>query len=339
MSEWIDFKEIKSAVSLEMVLRHYNVELRRVGPTNLRGKCPLPTHASDKSTASFTVNLAKGPRGVWVCKSHSCVAARNGKEGGNLLDLVSVMEACSVRDAALKLAAWFALTPGREPREPKREPSETEEPVQLVSKEPPQSLELVNKPLTFTLQGVDFTHPYLKSRGVDEGTARLFGSGYFGGRGTMAGRMVIPIHDGAGQVVAYAGRSLDDSEPKYKFPTGFHKSVELFNLHRVLGDAAHPHLRRVVVVEGFFDCVKVVEAGYPCVALMGNSLSETQAALLLKHFTSACILLDGDAAGRDGTAKCVSRLTRGMWVYSPPVAEGKQPDELSVEELHLLVKK
>ena len=46
--------------------------------------------------------------------------------------------------------------------------------------------------------------------------------------------MVIPIHNDRGELVAYAGRSIDDSEPKYKLPTGFHKSLELFNLDRAV---------------------------------------------------------------------------------------------------------
>jgi len=50
------------------------------------------------------------------------------------------------------------------------------------------------------------------------------------------------------------------------------------------------------VVEGFFDCVRVSAAGFPCVALVGSSMSEAQAELLVKHFNVACLLLDGDEA-------------------------------------------
>ena len=50
----------------------------------------------------------------------------------------------------------------------------------------------------------------------------------------MSGRVVIPIHNERGELVAYAGRSIDDSEPRYKLPRGFHKSVEL--LQPALGD-------------------------------------------------------------------------------------------------------
>ena len=49
----------------------------------------------------------------------------------------------------------------------------------------------------------------------------------------MSGRVVIPIHDEKGELVAYAGRAIDDSEPRYKLPAGFHKSQVVYNLQRV----------------------------------------------------------------------------------------------------------
>lgn len=50
MADWVDFKEIKATVSMEMVLEHYSIELRKVNATNLRGACPLPTHVGDTET-------------------------------------------------------------------------------------------------------------------------------------------------------------------------------------------------------------------------------------------------------------------------------------------------
>jgi DNA primase len=69
---------------------------------------------------------------------------------------------------------------------------------------------------------------------------------------------VFPIHDQEGQLVAYAGRSLDAGEPRYLFPPAFHKSQVVFNLHRAVWDSA----RCALVVEGFFDCLRVHQAGY-----------------------------------------------------------------------------
>lgn len=97
----------------------------------------------------------------------------------------------------------------------------------------------VNKPLTFQLKSVDCSHPYLSERGITKETAEYFGVGFFPGKGSMNGRIVIPIHNQHGKLVAYAGRAIDGSEPRYKLPAGFHKSLELFNLHRVTRPGGH----------------------------------------------------------------------------------------------------
>jgi len=336
MSAWVSFDEIKKAVSLEMVIDHYRMQLRRVSDTSLRGKCPLPMHGSDTSRASFTATLTKGVGGVWACQSSSCIKARGGKKGGNALDLVATMEQCSIRDAAIKLAEWFGVTAAGTPETAAKPEPES---AQLISKgksdEAGESIS--NKPLSFALQKIDHAHAYIKERGVIEETARMFGVGFFGGKGSMQGRCVIPIHNEKGELVAYAGRSIDGSEPKYKFPVGFHKSAELYNLHRAIGEANAR--RRVVIVEGFFDCLKVTAAGFPCVALMGSSLSAAQEELIVRHFNVVCILLDGDEAGEQGSLDCLARLGRRMWAYAPKMPEGKQPDTLSMEEIQALVKK
>src|ERR1700689_4213538 len=61
--DWVSFDEIKETVSLQMAIEHYGIPLRRVNATTLRGKCPLPSHRSEKSTESFTATLLKGVGG------------------------------------------------------------------------------------------------------------------------------------------------------------------------------------------------------------------------------------------------------------------------------------
>ena len=61
----------------------------------------------------------------------------------------------------------------------------------------------------------------------------------------MHDRIVIPIHNPKGELVAYAGRSIDGSEPRYKFPAGFHKSLELEQWKNP-SDAEESLLRRSV---------------------------------------------------------------------------------------------
>jgi DNA primase len=325
---FVDFRAIKQTASMEAVLNRYNVRFRRSNQHSLRGMCPLPTHTSEKSKESFGVDLTKN---IWACQSTSCATARVGKKGGNVIDFVAVMERCSIRDAALKLHEWFGTSAGvpTATKESKQKP----EPLVADKKE---GSEEVNKPLTFTLRDVDPTHPYLKQRGITEETARYFGVGFFPGRGTMSGRVVIPIHNERGELVAYAGRGIDDAEPKYRLPAGFKKSAVLFNLHRAL--ALESRQAVVIIVEGFFDCLKVAQSGFQnVIALMGSTISIEQVELL-QSFEKVILLLDGDQAGREGSVAIANALIHSHFVKVVSLPDGKQPDQMSSEDIRSFLK-
>jgi DNA primase len=147
----------------------------------------------------------------------------------------------------------------------------------------------------------------------------------------MQGRVAIPVHNKAYQLVAYAGRSIQGEEPKYRFPPGFHKSQELFLLHR----AKHSGKDAVIVVEGLFDAAKVWQAGHRNVAaLMGSSLSDAQAGLLRNHFRSAVLMLDGDTVGWAATDAIARRLSQVMDVEPIHLKSGVQPDQLIPGEIN-----
>lgn len=331
----MDFHAIKQTVPIQQVLDHYAISLRKVNQNSLRGQCPLPTHKPEKGSPSFSVNLTKN---AWACLSQSCIAARGGKRGGNQLDLVSCMERCSIREAALKLAEWFnAASNVGDASPPARAVERAQASSQLAAKENGVERGVTddshneNNVLGFALKNVDHSHPYLAARGVTPEIAAHFGAGFFGGKGSMHGRVVIPIHNRAGELVAYAGRSIDESEPKYKLPAGFLKTLELFNLHRVL--AVNPEQEPVIVVEGFFGTIKVHQAGYPrVVALMGSSLSDAQENMLA-GFSHVVIMLDGDEAGREATRQIAAHLVQRAFVKVINLADGVQPDQLSLEEI------
>jgi len=337
---FVDFRIIKQQVTMQAVLDHYRIELRRSNQTSLRGRCPLPTHSSETSNESFGVQLNKN---IWACQSSSCAASRQGKKGGNVIDFVSVMENCSIRDAALKLNDWFMRPPGRVAEAPGSagQGREAEQTGKLVAerKTSEPSRDQVNKPLLFTLQHIDSTHPYLRQRGIKEETAKEFGVGLFSGRGSMSGRVVIPIENEIGELVAYAGRSIDGSDPKYKVPAGFVKSAVLFNARRALAvrNTRVPGRNHVIVVEGFFDCLKVHQAGHPnVVALMGSSLSDEQRKLL-QRWRQVTLFLDGDDAGRQGSETIADQLLQSMFVKVVDLPDGKQPDQLSSADINVIL--
>jgi DNA primase len=251
---WVDCKTVKQTVSMEVAVACYGVMLRRVNRTYLRGRCPLPTYHSKSSNQTFIVNTDKN---AWACHSDSCAGARGGRIGGNVLDFVAAMEKCSIRQAALRLQEWFIVSTA--PKAPTPARPQDVPPTTDISWAVGSSIGLrSNKPLPFTLQGIDYSHPYLGERGIMKETAKHFGIGFFPGKGCMQGCIVIPIHNDDGILVAYAGRALGESEAKYKFPVLFRKSLMLFNLHR-----AAKHGRTVVVVEAFSIASKCIKPGYP----------------------------------------------------------------------------
>jgi DNA primase len=305
MPDWVSFSEIKSRVTLAQVLHGYQVDwLRRSGPGQYRGPCPIH---QGQGREAFHANLR---RGVFHC--FACGA------GGNVLDFVAVMEGCSIRQAALRLQG-AAGDGGSRPAAPSRLGEE-----KLVTKKREG-----NPPLGFSLD-LDPMHPYLIERGMGAVTVGHFGVGYYGARGLMRGRIAIPIHDDAGRLIAYCGRAVDGAEPRYRFPAGFQKSQVLFNYHRAraAGDDS------VIVVEGFFDCMRVHQAGFSAVvALMGARLSPAQQQLLTSGFSAIVLMLDGDATGYAATAQIARVLAPAYKVHQLRLPPGVQPDLMSSDQI------
>jgi DNA primase len=240
--------------------------------------------------------------------------------GGHVIDLVTIMERCGLREAGLRLQDWFSTgTSPPAPVRPAMAPSDAAQP---------------NRPLGFALQRIDTRHPYLAHRGICPATARLFGVGMYRGTGFLTGRCVIPIRDEKSQLVAYAGRAVNGEEPKYRFPAGFRKSQVLFNLDRAMQSGG----RNVIVVEGLFDAMKIHQAGHPTVvALMGSSFSQRQSELLLNHFASVTLMLDGDETGRRAAEVIAQLLKPKRPVHKVELPNGVQPDQMSSAELNVLV--
>jgi DNA primase len=308
MANWVNFAEIKSRVALDHLLRHYRVEgLRGSGRHQVRGRCPIH---QGQGTEAFHANLE---RNVFHC--FACGA------GGNVLDFVAAMERCSVREAALRLQEKCLCGTQQGPL---FRPAETK----LVTKK----RELSNPPLGFSL-ALDGGHPYLARRGIDHATVDQFGVGFCSGSGLMSGRVTIPIHDDEGRLVAYCGRAIDGSEPRYRFPAGFQKSRVLFNYHRALRTGSD----EVVLVEGFFDCMRVHQAGFPCVALMGVQLSDAQKELLVRGFRRVVVLLDGDDAGRTASGRIAQVLAPVAQVTQMHLRAGVQPDQMPVHQIQDLL--
>jgi DNA primase len=307
MKDWVTFGAVKEAVSLEAVLRHYGVPGLRRHRSQLEGCCPIHRGKRDDS---FRASLTKNVFHCFACQA-----------GGDVLDFVAAMEKCSIREAALRLQHWFGVAQAARSMVSARPDPAGVRKVELVREK-----EGCNRSLGFALTDIDYAHPYLTQRGIDWATAVAFGVGFYAGPGLMSGRIVIPIRNDRGEIVAYAGRAVDDRPPKYKLPFGFRKAWELFNVQRAMATGS----KTVILVEGYFDCLRVHQAGFPCVVgLMGSSLSPEQERVLVERFERVMLMLDGDAAGQVATPVISAKLTGRCHVVVVPVPDGMQPDQLA----------
>jgi DNA primase len=337
-SSFVDFKAVKAAITMERVLEHYGLLDRfKKSGDSLNGPCPI--HKGSNPT-QFRVSVSKN---IWNCFSEC-------KHGGNVLDFVARMENVSIHAAALKAIEWFSLDPEAMAAEKPQEDDHADQAPKRSDDAPPkqapqkpaqvQEKNTPNQPLKFRLEKLEREHPYLTERGLTLETIISFGVGYCG-KGMMAGRIAIPIHNEEGGVVAYAGRWPGEppgDTPKYKLPPGFRKSLELFNIDRAVKE---PKDTPLVIVEGFFDCMKLHQHGCRrVVALMGSTMSAAQEELIRKHTDSksqVIVMLDEDEAGHAGREDIAVRLAKFVFVkvhtFEKPDA---QPDNLTAEEVQHL---
>lgn len=332
MQTWVDFKELRSRLSFESVLAHYGVELKRKGDQHM-GFCPLPGHDGTRKSPSFSANLTKGIFHCFGCQ---------GK--GNLLDFAALMEKVDPKDGAglrrvaLGLQKKFGIESGTAPA--KKSPA-----VEEAKPEQPELPIVVNAELDFELQGIDADHPYLLGRGFTPETITHFGLG-FCLRGSLKGRVAIPLHDTDGSLIGYAGRVVDDAEvtdenPRYRLPSKrerlgttfeFKKTKFLYNGHNI-----RPGRTNLGVVEGFASVWWLHQHGFPnVVATMGAECSEEQAALILSLVRPdghVWLIPDGDKAGVRFATTLFNLIAPHRFVRWVKLGEGKQPTDLSEEEM------
>jgi DNA primase len=341
MIKRVNFKELRSQLSFEEILAHYQVSLKGSNG-QLSGFCPLPTHqgkGEGKRSPSFSANTVKG---IWQC--FGCGAK------GNLIEFAGRMEGFNPEDPQdfrkIALMLHDRYVGNGKPAVPAVVPAgQASQPV--PEKETTKDL-IVNARLDFELKSLDYNHPYLKSRGFSDAVIQAFGLGYCS-RGLMRGRIAIPLHDKSGMLIGYAGRIVDDNAisetvPRYLYPSArewggvryeFHKSEFVYNGHRIEGATD------LVVVESFTAVWWLAQADLSnVVAVMGASVSENQARIiteLVPEDGRIWVMPDGDHAGERMAESAVKLLAPHRFVRWVKLDDGKQPTDVSPDELHQLL--
>ena len=299
--------------------------------------CPF----HEEKTPSFTVSPAKQFYHCFGCGAH-------GTAIGFLMDYANL----SFVEAVEELAEGQGLEVPREDGGPARKPEEN--PVQLLAIVEEASAWYQQQLRQHPESGTAIA--YLKQRGLDGRTCKSFGIGYApdswealvsalgdsalrrdqlfraglvsrkdGGGDSprlydrFRGRVVFPIEDHRGRVVAFGGRILGEGEPKYlnspETPL-FHKGAELYGLHRArraIGQA-----QRSLVVEGYMDVVSLAQFGIDnAVATLGTATTRTHLQRLFRLAPEIVFCFDGDRAGRDAAWKA-------MQVAMPEMQDGRQ---------------
>lgn len=341
--------EIVRRSDMAAVLSRYT-QLRRSGRKYM-ALCPF----HQEKTPSLSVDPEKG---LWHC--FGC------QEGGTVFDFVMKMEGLSFREAALRLAGEAGVVV-EITEEATREDSERQRALNLLDRVAGYYHELLlRSPLG--QPGRD----YLASRGISRETAEKFRMGWApdgggsllrklaeggfsvaeglacgvltdrGGsaRDLLRARLVFPIADVQGRILAFGGRTLGDAQPKYlnsPETAWYSKRMHLYGLNHARGPISRAD--EAVVTEGYFDVVSLHQGGLPrAVASLGTALTEEQATLLRRYASKVVLAYDADRAGQAAAWKGGEILEdAGLRVLVARMPAGEDPDSLvrrgAVEEV------
>lgn len=283
----------------------------RKGGTELTGPCPICKPKSNRGNFSFT-------NAIYHC--FSC-----GAKGKGAIDLVIAVKGCNFTEAVEFLRGfdlqrdWASLQPV--PR------------LQLL-----QVVE--NEPFKATYEKFYVESQWLSERGFTPETLKRYGVGQYDNpkrQSVYKGKILFPITRWDGQCVGYLARDtrpLEErgSDPKYIFPKGFHKHLELFGAWQLKNDVKPIPLRIAYVVESPLCVMKFSQLGFPAVSPFGWSLSVEQVKMM-RLLARGWIYLPDKNKSND-IAESLRNLSAHCWVKSPELpADLTDPEQMSAEQI------
>jgi DNA primase len=315
--QWKD--ELRARITLSTLVMR-SVKLTRAG-REWKGCCPF----HDEKTPSFYVNDQKQFYHCFGCGAH-----------GDAISWMVDQQGLQFMDAVKELAASAGMeVPAPDPAMARR----AEQRASLIDVTDAAQAFYV---ASLAAPGGKVAREYLERRGFSAAVCREFGFGWapddrqaipkalsqFGedmleGAGMRAaneqgerydrfrGRVMLPIQDARGRVIAFGGRILDKREGVAKYLNSpdtelFDKGRTLYNLHRAAPAARQSG--RVVVVEGYMDVIALANAGISdAVAPLGTALTEMQLELLWRMVDAPVLCFDGDAAGQRAAMRAIAR--------------------------------
>lgn len=340
--QWKD--ELRARITLSTLVQR-SVKLTRAG-REWKGCCPF----HEEKTPSFYVNDQKQFYHCFGCGAH-----------GDAISWMVDQQGLQFMDAVKELAGMAGMeVPAPDPVMARK----AEQRASLID-----VTEAAQRFFVESLSGPTggAARDYLQRRGFSPSVMREFGFGWapedrqalpralsqFGedmleGAGMRAhneqgerydrfrGRVMLPIQDARGRVIAFGGRILDKRDGVAKYLNSpdtdlFDKGRTLYNLHRAA--PASRQSGRVVVVEGYMDVIALANAGIAdTVAPLGTALTEMQLELLWRMVEVPVLCFDGDAAGQRAAMRAITRALpmlapmRSLSIVRLPA--GLDPDDL-----------
>ncbi len=186
--------------------------------------------------------------------------------------------------------------------------------------------------LGYAKKGNDTLIRHLKTKGYREEemqSAGLIAKGKYGYYDFFRDRVIFPVIDLRGNIIAFGGRVMGDAMPKY-LNTGetlvFKKHLNLFSLNI----AKSKNKNYLILAEGYMDVISLYQYGFTnAVASLGTAFCEDHAKLLKKYTDTVLLCYDSDNAGQEALKKAGDILLReGLKVKVPILSGGKDPDEI-----------
>ncbi len=330
--------ELTSRCDIESTVSAY-VPLKRGGRT-LKGLCPF----HGEKTPSFTVYPETASFYCFGCGA-----------GGDVITFIKRIENLDYLDAVKFLADRAGMTVPESARV-----NDAESKLRVRVLEANRAAARFFHEQLYSPAGAEAL-AYYKKRGYTDKTIRHFGLGYAPNdyfqlanalrkqgfrddelvaaflckRGQKGGvydvfrnRAMVPIIDIRGNVIAFGGRVLDDSKPKYintSDTPAFKKSRNLF----ALNFAKATGQKELILCEGYMDVIAMHQAGFEnAVAALGTSFTEEHANLLARYTENVTMIFDSDEAGKKATRRAIDILRpTGVGIRVVNIPDGKDPDE------------
>ena len=309
---------------------------------NYWGCCPF----HNEKTPSFSVSEEKGFYHCFGCGEH-----------GDIISFIMKSENMEFRDAIKLLADMAGLKmPEYKPKSPAQIASE-ESYINITSRAAQMYATRLFEPVG------KIALEYIRGRGFSDDMIKKYGIGYapknnliansfpnvkesaliatgltrrgeYGMYDFFRDKLMFPIFNAHGQIVAFSGRSLDGSEPKYINTTDtemFHKRQTLFGFN-FARESIH-RANRTIIVEGQIDAIQMQCHGFgETVAPLGTALTEDHIAILCKSNRNIVFCFDGDNAGQKAAVRAcgiiLPFLRDNSDVRFAFVTGGKDPDEV-----------